>query len=219
MVRAIYAPLKDNGGRDPDSGLVPGVRTRPGPPSPLLRAMFADGVHRDINWDAMTFDVTRDLDLVRQTMPTLAADQTDLTGFKVRGGKFILYQGWMDPSIGARQSLDYYGQVRARMGATATDSFTRMFLAPGVLHCGGGAGPDLFGGSSRPAPLDDADHDLLAAIVAWVENGRAPERIVASKMVGEKVVRTRPLCAWPKIARYRGTGSTDEAANFTCARA
>lgn len=219
MVKWIYAPLKDSAGRDLDSGLVPGVRTRPGPPSPLLRAMFADGAHKDVDWDAMSFDVTRDLDLVRKAMPTLAADQTDLSGFKARGGKFILYQGWMDPSIGARQSLDYYGRVRARMGGEAADSFTRLFLAPGVLHCGGGAGPDLFGGSGRPAPVDDPDHDLLAAIVAWVEQDRAPERIIASKVVDEKVVRTRPLCAWPKVARYKGTGDTDEAASFTCEKA
>lgn len=219
MVASIYAPLRDRRGGALDSGLVPGVRTRPGPPSPLLRAMFADGAHRDVNWDAMTFDVTRDLTLARKTMPTLAADQTDLSGFRARGGKFILYQGWMDPSIGAKQSLDYYGRVQSRMGARATESFARMFLAPGVLHCGGGAGPDQFGGSGRPAPIDDPEHDLLAAIVAWVETARAPEQIVATKLVGEKVVRTRPLCAWPKVARYNGTGDTDEAANFTCAKA
>jgi feruloyl esterase len=103
-------------------------------------------------------------------------------------------------------------------GEAATRNFLRLFMVPGMLHCGGGAGPDQFGGSGGDAPAPDAQHDLLSALEDWVERGRAPERIVASKVVDGQVTRTRPLCAWPAEARYKGTGPTDEAANFACVR-
>jgi feruloyl esterase len=116
-------------------------------------------------------------------------------------------------------TIGYYEDGRAKMGGERnTADFIRLFLAPGMLHCAGGAGPDQFGGSGSDAPIRDKDHDLLSALENWVENGQAPERIIASKMAGGKVVRTRPLCAYPQIARYKGSGSTEDAANFTCVR-
>jgi len=215
-VRMTYAPMRDETGKAIDSGMFPGVRTRPGPPSPLLRAMFADGAHGDPNWDADTFTIAGDLALARRRLGNLWTDKTDLTAFKARGGKLLIYQGWLDPSVIAQQSLDYHAAVEARMGgADRTRSFLRLMMAPGVYHCRGGTGPDRFGGSATPEPIGDADHDVLSAMVAWVEQGRAPERIVASQIDNGRIVRQRPLCVWPKQAMHTG-GDPNKAENFRC---
>lgn len=215
-VRATYAPMRDETGKAIDSGMFPGVRTRPGPPSPLLRAMFADGAHGDPNWDANSFTISGDLALARQRLGNLWTDKTDLTAFKARGGRLLIYQGWLDPSVIAQQSLEYHAGVEARMGGAArTRSFVRLMMAPGVYHCRGGTGPDRFGGSATPEPIGDSDHDLLSAMVAWVEQDRAPERIIASQVENGRTVRQRPLCVWPKQAIHTG-GDPNKAENFRC---
>ena len=215
-VRVTYAPLHDETGKPVDSGVFPGVRTRPGPPSPLLRAMFADGAHGDPNWDANTFMIAGDLALARQRLDHLWADKTDLTAFKAKGGKLLIYQGWLDPSVIAQQSLEYPAGVEARMGGAAkTRSFVRLMMAPGVYHCRGGTGPDRFGGSGMPEPIGDADHDLLSAMVDWVEQGKAPERVVASQVENGRIVRQRPLCVWPKQAIYT-SGDPNKVESFRC---
>jgi feruloyl esterase len=217
VVRAIYAPLRDENGRVMDRGLFPGVRTRPGAPSPLLRAMFADGAHHDINWDQHTFQIGADLALANRLMPHLATNDPDLKRFRAHGGKIILYQGWMDPSVIAQQSLDYYGAVeRSSGGPKATRQFARLFMVPGMLHCRGGAGTDSFGGSGDPRPIGDADHDILSAVVRWVERDRPPRALIAAKVVKGETVRTRPLCPYPQLARFNGRGDTDKATSFKC---
>lgn len=215
-LRAIYAPIVDETGRAIDQGLFPGVRTRPGPPPPLLLELFGQGVHRDPDWNPESFSISRDVAAVYRAMPELRADNPDLSGLRKRGGKLILYTGWADPSVIAQQTLNYHGAVQKKMGSAATDTFTRLYLAPGVFHCRGGPGPDLFGGSGAPAPIQDADHDLLWALVRWVEEGQAPGRVIASKVTDGKVVRTRPLCPFPKVARYKGQGDTNTAESFEC---
>jgi feruloyl esterase len=215
-VRATYAPLRDETGQAIDSGMFPGVRTRPGPPSPLLRAMFADGAHGDPNWNPETFTIAGDLARAKQRLGNLWTNKTDLSAFKARGGKLLIYQGWLDPSVIAQQSLEYYAGVEARMGGPArTRSFARLMMAPGVYHCQGGTGPDRFGGSAAPEPIGDADHDVLSAMVAWVETGKAPERIIASQVEDGRVTRQRPLCVWPRQAIYQG-GDPNRAENFQC---
>jgi feruloyl esterase len=217
LVAAIYAPLRDENGKVLDRGLFPGVRTRPGPPSPLLRAMFADGAHHDIDWDQNSFQIGADLALAQRTMPHLAANDPDLRRFQAHGGKILLYQGWMDPSVIAQQSLDYYAAVeRTAGGPKAAETFARLFMVPGMLHCRGGAGPDSFGGSSDTQPIGDADHDILGAVAAWVEQGRAPERILAAKLDKDRPVRARPLCPYPQIAHYDGRGDPNLASSFAC---
>ena len=104
-----------------------------------------------------------------------------------------------------------YNSVVKKMGAKQTASFVRLFMAPGVQHCGAGAGPNNFGQGG--APKGDPASNIAAALEAWVEKGVAPERIVAARKD-----RTRPLCAYPATAKYKGTGSTDDAANFECAK-
>ena len=217
FVRQFYAPLRDGAGHALDQGLLPGVLVDSGR-SRLAPATFGQAVRHTADWDGKDFDADKDLAAIDRVMPQLRADETDLSAFKARGGKAVFYEGWMDPAVSARMIVDYQRALQARMGDKAVADFTRLFIVPGMLHCAGGPAPDQFGGSGGDAPIPDAQHDLLSALEDWVEHGRAPERIIASKVEDGRVVRTRPLCAFPAAARYRGKGSTDDAANFVCVR-
>jgi feruloyl esterase len=130
--------------------------------------------------------------------------EPDLTAFQRLGGKLILYHGWYDQNIAPRNSVNYYQKVLQTMGGEEkTKDFFRLFMVPGMGHCGGGPGPNTM--------------DTLAAMELWVEQKRAPEKIVASRPLEAQGERTRPLCAYPQAARYKGNGSTEDAANFICA--
>jgi len=169
-------------------------------------------------YDWWTFDFDRDLRLADEKVGGLV-DQVDpdLTRFKASGGKVLVYQGWQDPVVNALDTIAYYEHVRSRQGSQArTDDFFRLFLVPGMGHCSGGTGATFFGNQGGPALVVDADHDVLAALDAWVEKGAAPSRIIASRVEGGKTVRTRPLCPYPTRAVYGGKGSPDDAASFTC---
>jgi feruloyl esterase len=177
---------------------------------------YKNMVYSDPNWDYRTFDLDRDLKAAEQKLgPVLNAVDPDLRRFHARGGKLILYHGWCDAAIPAANAVNYYQSVEKKLGRKTTREFVRLFMAPGVQHCGGGAGPNTFGqGGPRGG---DPGRDLNAALERWVESGVAPDRVVAAKMnAANAVERTRPLCAWPKTARWNGSGSTDEAANFHC---
>jgi feruloyl esterase len=176
-------------------------------------------------WDFSTFDFGQDMKAAdRKAEQTFNATDTNLRSFRRqnRNGKIIMWHGWEDPAIPAVSSVDYYEQA-VRQNNDANE-FLRLFLAPGMTHCGGGPGPNAFGQSlPQAAPLSNApEHDILSALERWVEGGVAPERIVAVKYVGNQpaqgVERTRPLCAYPKVAVYKGTGSTQNEANFECRR-
>ena len=130
----------------------------------------------------------------------LNATDPNLDAFKSKGHKLLLWHGWSDPALTALGSIRYYEQVESR-DAQVRDYF-RMFMMPGVLHCAGGPGPD--------------NADWAAAIDAWVDAGKAPERVIARKVANGAVTRTRPLCVYPQRAVYKGTGSTDEAESFVC---
>lgn len=219
----IYAPLRDENGKRIDDGLLPGIRVQavplpepfaPGPPY-LAVALFGDGVHRDANWNARQFRIASDLPAIDRVM-NLHADDPDISAFVKRGGKLILYQGWADPLVAPQTTVGYYETVLRRLGKSASRSI-RLFMAPGVEHCRGGAGPDLFGGAGGDAPLKDPQHDLLSALERWVKEDVAPEQVIAVRKnaVGEPTV-SRPLCAYPRRARYLGRGRTSEAANFRC---
>lgn len=149
------------------------------------------------------------------------ATNADLGRFRARGGKLILYHGWSDAAIAPQNTINYYDSVEAKMGARQTGTFVRLFMVPGMQHCGGGSGASSFG--QYPGFSGDPDQDMEAALERWVEKGTAPERIVAAKRKSDfdpasAVVRTRPLCAYPMIAHYKGSGSTDDASNFVCAK-
>jgi feruloyl esterase len=116
-------------------------------------------------------------------------------------------------------TINYFQSVVGKMGKREANSFVRLFMAPGVQHCGGGPGPSNFG-AIVTSSQSDAQHDLTMALERWVEDGVAPDRVIASKRQGADpkaaAVRTRPLCPFPQVARYKGSGSTDDAANFVC---
>ncbi len=128
----------------------------------------------------------------------------DLREFRQRGGKLLQYHGWSDQLIAAQNSIDYYESVLSLFGGNAADvqSFYRLFMAPGIAHCGGGPGPNTF--------------DMQSALEEWVEKGIAPEQIVATHATNGVVDRLRPLCPYPKVAVYKGKGDTNDAANFAC---
>jgi feruloyl esterase len=215
LAQSIYAPLQDEEGRKLDDGLLPGVVVDSGR-SRLAPATFGQAIRRKSDWDGKDFNLSRDLPAIGRVMPELRADDPSLAPFQSRGGKAILYQGWLDPAVAARMTLAYFEAVEKTMGPARTQSFMRLYMVPGMLHCGGGTGTDRFGGGGSDAPVVDAQHDLLSALEDWVERGRAPQQIVATRVENGRVVRTRPLCPSPAMARYSGAGSTDDAANFRC---
>ncbi len=168
-------------------------------------------VFEDPDYDLKRFDFDADWD--RANDRPLGNDETlasalnavdpDLSAFKARGGKLISYHGWADALITGHYAVQYYENVLAAMGGLEeTTDFYRLFMAPGVAHCRGGPGPDRF--------------DAVEAIERWVEQGEAPDRIIASKVVDGEVRRSRPLCVYPQVARYDGSGSIDDAADFAC---
>ena len=174
------------------------------------------------NWDWRTFDFGVDVDVMRNTL-NFAVDATsgNLTAFKARGGKMILFQGLADPIAAPGETLNYLKAVEKAMPGQS-DQFVKLFNAPGMSHCGGGAGPNIFGNFRYgfPENATDPTQDLLAAMEHWVEKDRVPSQIIATKYVGNvptnPVERTMPLCAWPKVSKYNGTGDVNSAANFSC---
>jgi feruloyl esterase len=202
----------------PNGAPGPGWQMYWGTTEPTRANFWRHWVFEDPKWDWWSFDFDSHLALADKKVGRLV-DQVNpnLDAFKARGGKAIVYQGWQDPVVNAIDTIDYYEKVRARQGSQQEiDRFLRLFMVPGMGHCGGGAGATTFGNQGSPSPIVDADHDLLSALDEWVEKGVAPERVIASRVVQGKVVRTRPLCGFPKKAVYTGTGSTDSAASFTC---
>lgn len=180
-----------------------------GRPNPITMEWWRYFLNQDAHWDwtvltPALYEQYWDQS-VEEFSAVLATDNPDLTPFRDRGGKIILWHGWSDQLIYPEGTIDYYQRVERQMGGAANVSqFARLFLAPGVGHCAGGPGP-------QPAGQFDA-------VVRWVEQGQAPESLNAVRRdASGKVVRSRPLCQFPMIAKYKGTGSSDEAANFACA--
>lgn len=152
--------------------------------------------------DARAIDLDRDVPRLDWIHRILDATDPDLRAFRDRKGKMLMYFGWADQSLNAQMGVDYYESVLKTTGPQ-TPEFFRFFMQPGVFHCGGGVGPSSF--------------EPLLEVVKWVEEGKAPDRIVAARILNGKTVRTRPLCPYPQTAKYTGSGSIDDAANFRCA--
>jgi len=173
------------------------------PTEPMRVDFFRYFLFHDPNWDYRTIDWDRDLAYAEQKMPIMSAVERDLTPFKKRGGKLLMYTGWADPVVPPLDTVGYYDAVVKTMGGLdKTREFYRLFLAPGMGHCRQGPGPNEF--------------DMLTTLEQWVEKGVAPEKVIASHVTNGKTDRTRPLCVYPQVARYKGTGSSDDAANFAC---
>ncbi|MEP6915133.1 MAG: tannase/feruloyl esterase family alpha/beta hydrolase, partial [Acidobacteriota bacterium] len=206
--RKVYAGARTKDGQQLYPGWAPGSEAGWGtyitnPKEPVRVGLFRDWVFKNPSWDPRSFDWDKDVATVNAAYPFLNAIATDYSAFQSRGGKLIMYTGLADPVVSPSDTFAYYDSVvKAIGGIDAARAFYRFFPAPGMAHCSGGAGPNTF--------------DALEALEAWVEKGTAPDAIPASHAIDGKVDRTRPLCAYPAVAHYNGTGSIDAAASFSC---
>jgi feruloyl esterase len=211
-VQALYAPAKRTNGTLIYPGLVfggeadwPITATAGGDPGMIDLGMFRYVAHQDPAWDWRTFDLDRDVALVDEKAGYIDVTDPDLRRFKARGGKLLIYHGWNDGGTGGAISplntLNYYQSILDRMGP-GQDDWLRLFMVPGMAHCGGGPGPNQFA--------------VLRALDGWREQGKAPDQITAYRVTNNRVDMTRPLCPYPQVAVYKGTGSTNDAASFTC---
>jgi feruloyl esterase len=233
-LKKIYAGPRDAKGKQLSPGLLPGGESgffgwenwvsgaAPGKSAlnSFSRQFFKRMVFADENWDFKALNVERDLKLAEQKLGSiLNATNPDLRAFKKRGGKLIIYHGWSEAAIPPEMAINYYKSVVAKMGQRDVDSFLCLYMAPGMQHCFLGPGPNWFG-QAFACTTCDAKHDIVASMEDWVERGSAPDTIIATKFKNDITrtdpVRTRPLCPYPKVAQYKGSGSIDDAANFTC---
>ncbi|MEO8634674.1 MAG: tannase/feruloyl esterase family alpha/beta hydrolase [Gemmatimonadales bacterium] len=199
------------GEADPDgwnawiTGPLPQMLEATGGAAPTVQAAFGTEffkyfIYGDSAWRYVGYDLARAARDGAKVDAIVSATNPDLSAFRARGGKLLLAHGWSDPALNARSTIEYFTAVQAR--TPQASAFTRLFMMPGVLHCGGGSGCD--------------EADWAVTIRRGVETGEAPSRIIARKERDTEVVRTHPLCAYPMTARYNGTGNTEDAAAFTC---
>jgi feruloyl esterase len=205
--KRAYAPAKTSSGELVFPGKDPGSETGWGG---FVGGQVAPGVsvgsfqvaYQDANWDPKTFDLDKDLKAVDEKVGSIVnAVNPDLRAFKARGGKLLLYHGWNDTAISAGNTINYYQSVLSKMGGKQ-DDWIRLFMAPGMQHCGNGPGPNQV--------------NWMAALERWRESGTAPDRLDASHVTNNRVDMTRPLCPYPQVAQYKGVGSTNDASNFVC---
>ncbi|MFT7461287.1 MAG: feruloyl esterase, partial [Planctomycetota bacterium] len=147
------------------------------------------------------FDAERDVAQFGLAMRLIDATDTDIHAFRDLGNKMLIYVGWQDLAFSPRATVEYYDALSQQMGKT-TEDFARLFMVPGMYHCFGGPGPSNF--------------DYMTPLITWVEKGHAPDRIIGHQYSEDKVIRTHPLCPWPKVARYSGKGSMKSADSFEC---
>jgi Tannase and feruloyl esterase len=237
-VRKIYSgPMNPRTGKSVYPGLYPGgevgwggrgggaVINRTATSGVSSNDFMSYAMFHNPDWKFRSFDFDRDLAQADEKFgPITNATDPNLDEFRKLGHKMIYYHGAADPLIPAQNGVNYYSSVvNAEKGLERTQGFFRAFLVPGLYHCAGGPGPIAFG-TSQPAPPNemDADHDITSAIIRWVEKGAAPDKIIATKYVdntpSKGIAFQRPLCAYPEVARYKGSGDQNDAANFTCAR-
>jgi hypothetical protein len=191
--------------------------------SQFVRNDFRYIVTGDPKWNGLTADTDAMRKLSHdKTAADLDSTDPDLSRFAARGGKLILYHGWNDAAISPWNSIDYYESVQKQMGEEKASSFVKLYMAPGMEHCVGGPGPNSFGqlGLSTSGP---SKYGIFDSLVDWVEKSTPPESVVATKYApcdhgANKVAMTRPLCPYPQVAKYKGTGDTNDAANFSCAK-
>jgi len=208
-MRALYAPIKNARGTIVSPPLLqPGTElgwaTLAGPkPLGLATEAMRYVVFKDADWDWHHFNPATDFDLaLKSDDRVMGLTDPNLKPFFDRGGKLLMYHGWGDPQVPAQNTVRYFTDVVKTTGKEVVGKSIQLYMVPGMGHCAGGPGTDTF--------------DKMGAIERWVETGRAPEQIVASHMKDGKADRTRPLCPYPQVAQYKGTGSTDDAVNFIC---
>jgi len=188
------------------SGWIPWFVAPPG--GKAIQVAFGETFFKNIafgktlaDYDWAAFQVDADYEKLESARAALDATSPDLSRFKQRGGKILSYFGWADPALNPMMGIGYYQSVQRALGPSTPD-FYRLFMVPGMFHCGGGVGASSF--------------DAITPLVEWTERGLAPPSIPASRLVDGKAVRTRPLCPYPEAAAYNGKGNPDEAASFSC---
>ena len=181
---------------------------------------FANMVFEKKDLDVQALNLASAMKLAyEKTGDQLDAMNPDLHAFLARGGKLILYHGWNDPGISPLNTVNYYDEVVKAVGSQKAEQSIRLYMVPGMQHCGGGPGANFFG-QIESAPRSEADHDIFTSLVQWVEDGKAPGTIIASKYgdrEGKVLEMTRPLCPYPQAAKYNGSADPKSAASFSCA--
>ena len=191
-----------------------------------LLVYFSNLVYQNPEWDLQSFNFDSDMTHTDQTVGRLGnATSTDYSAAIRRGVKIIQYHGWNDQTLQPEYSPQYYDQVaKANGGLEKTQEFYRLFMVPGMAHCSGGIGASNFGGVGQQIPpVRDAAHDLQTAMENWVERGTAPAQFIGTKFTDNQAATrtvqfTRPVCLYPAVPRYKGTGDPNDAANFACVR-
>lgn len=205
-VKLVYSSAKRKNGELVFPGKEPGsentwnmITASPAPPG-LSMGTFQYATYQDAKWDWRAWDLDRDLTAAEEKFGYVNAPP-DLSAFKARGGKLLMYHGWSDTAISPENTVNYYTEVGKKTGSKE-ESWARLFMVPGMGHCQGGNGPDQF--------------NKMAVLERWREAGTAPEQILAEHVTGNNVDMTRPLCPYPQVAVYKGVGSTNDAASFSC---
>jgi hypothetical protein len=240
-LKKIYGgPKNSRTGAPISPGYEPGAEAEPGfpgisfasyvfgsGPGASLDAAFSSSfyggfVFEDPKWSFTKLNFDSDISLTEKKVgEELNASNPDLAPFKAAGGKLLQYDGWYDGSPSPLHSVDYYEHVEKKLGGlAATESFYRLYMVPGMMHCGLGPGPNMFGNLLDFAPANDPEHNIEVALHQWVEKGVAPNEIVATKYVennpAKGVDMTRPLCSYPQVATYSGKDDPKQAANWKC---
>jgi feruloyl esterase len=207
--QTMISPATDRHGKIFFPRLEPGTELRwgrlgGGPvPADLFLDEFRYVVYHNPDWDWRTFDLRRDATKASAVDRDIDELNPNLKAFAKHNGKLLLYHGWADQQVAPLSTVRFYNSVLETTGGKSNSAeWIRLFMVPGMGHCSGGEGPDAF--------------DKIGALENWVEKGQAPVEIIASHHTGGRVDRTRPLCPYPEVARYKGVGSIDEAANFSC---
>ncbi len=220
-------------------GYEPGAEAEPGPPGisyasyiygsapPLTldyifsSAFLGSAVFDDPKYSSLTFDFDKGAQLTQQKVGELDATNADLKAFKAHGGKMLQYHGWYDGSPAPMTAVDYYRSVEGAMGGLSrTQDFYRLYMVPGMMHCGLGPGPNSFGNLTDNSGAMDPEYNIFSALRSWVEDGRKPDTLLATKFTDDNgskpALMTRPLCPFPKQAMWDGKGDTAKASSFVC---
>jgi len=222
-LKAIYAgPIDPNTGEHIFSGGNPsaesGWANYINGEVPARTDFWRYWVFNNPNWDWKSFDFDQDVVRTNALVGAIVNNTNpDLSAFKAHGGKLIIYHGESDPIAPVGDTLSYYAKVSALQGSQLQmDLFYRLFLAPGMGHCSGGAGPNVFGNGGITPPQIDAQHDLTTAMDQWVTKGIAPASIIASNVTNNVVTRSRRLCPYPHVPHYLGSGDSNDASHWSC---
>ena len=228
IAKVYSGPTNPRTGARIDFGIEPGFEEnmmmfqKDSPVPGLDVQFFRTVVFGNPAWDPQSINFDSDATLASGKGQLLDATNPDLKLFKAHGGKLILYHGWNDPGVPPMTTLQYFEAVEKQMGGRkATSSFAQLYMVPGMVHCWGGPGPNSFGNIlAAPQEHSPVNDDVQQSMVHWVEQGTPPDAIVATKFQDDDPKKpellTRPICPYPKIAKWNGKGSVQEAASFSC---